>query len=312
MNSIIFNKWFELKEKNIDLKQNEIFFEKIYSPSIIDVYLSIDYYKNIEIYFSFYEKDLKDIKFDQYSGLEFKINKMRNLSEDKTFLTISKNKGFNEEIYLALISSLNDSLKKQTDSFVFFQEMKIILRNFKNFFEKSKSELTQNNEIGLFGELLFLDQLIIEKDEDAINYWMGPNLSRHDFELVDIGYEIKSTLQQKNVSISISSENQLEKDNLSELYLVLYTLEKNSNGVTLLELTQKLLNKFSSVKNKTLFKANLLRLGFDMDNNINDQMYKYLKVNMIKIEDDFPKIIKSNIDKNIFDVKYKINIDHLL
>jgi hypothetical protein len=312
MNSIIFNKWFELIEKNTGLKENEIFFEKIYSPSNIDVYLSIDYYKNIEIFFSFYDIDLNDIKFDHYVGLDFRINKLSNLSDEKTFLIISKNKGFNEEIFLALMSSLYDSLTKQTDSFSFFQELKIILKNFKHFFEKSKTELTQSNEIGLFGELLFLDQLIQDKDEDAINYWMGPNRSRHDFEVSDIGYEIKSTLKQKNVSISISSEIQLEKDNLNVLNLVLYTLEKNANGISLLELAQKLIHKFSSVKNKTLYKANLLRLGFDMDNNINDQKYKILKTNILKIEDDFPKITKSSIDKNIFDVKYKINIDHLL
>jgi hypothetical protein len=312
MDSIIFNKWFELIDKNTSLKQNEIFFEKIYSPSSIDVYLSIDFYKNIEIYFSFYEKDLKDIKFDQYVGLDFRINKLTNLSDVKTFLIISKNKGFNDEIFLALISSIYDSLTKQTDSFNFFQELKLILKNFKNFFEKSKTELNQSNELGLFGELLFLDRLIQEKDEDVINFWMGPNRSRHDFEVLDIGYEIKSTLKQKNVSISISSEVQLEKNNLNELNLVLYTLEKNANGISLLELAQKLIHKFSSVKNKTLYKANLLRLGFDIDNNINDQNYKVLKSNILKVEDDFPKITKSSIDKNIFDVKYKINIDHLL
>lgn len=312
MNSIVFNKWFELKEKNIKLNQNETYFEKIYSPSIIEVYLSMDYYKNIEIYFSFYEIDLKNIKLEQYLGLEFKISKMINLSEDKTFLIISKNKGFNEEIYLALISSLYDSLKKQTNSFDFFEEMKSILKSYKNFFEKSKTELTLSNEIGLFGELLFLSQLIDEKDEDAIKYWMGPNQNKHDFELDDIGYEIKSTLKQKNVSISISSEIQLEKDNLVELNLVLYTLERNANGITLLELAHILLKKLSSVKNKTIFKTNLLMLGLDFDNNVNEQKYKFLKVNTLKIDDDFPKIIKSSIDKNIYDVKYKINIDHLM
>lgn len=312
MNSIIFDKWFELKEKNFNLRENEIFFEKIYAPSKIDVYLSIDFYKKIEIYFSFCENDLVGIKFDNYFGLDLTINKMTNLSEDKIFLIISKNKGFNDEIYLALISTLYDSLRIQTDSFSFIHEMKLTLRKFKNFFEKSKLKLKQSQEIGLYGELLYLDNLIDKKDESAINYWLGPNRNRHDFELNDIGYEVKSTLKQKNVSITISSEVQLDQDNLKELNLILYTLERNTNGMTLIELARKLFNKFSSVKNKILFKANLLKLGFDIDNNLNDQSYKVIKFNTFKIDGDFPKIIKSNLDKNIFDVKYKINIDHLL
>jgi hypothetical protein len=237
---------------------------------------------------------------------------MQNLSDEKIFLIISKNKGFNDEIFLALISSIYDSLTKNMDSFAFFQEMKQILKNFKNFFEKSKTELNQNNEIGLFGELLFLDKLIDDNDEGHVDFWMGPNRNKHDFEIKDKGYEIKATLKQKNVSISISSEIQLEKDNLNELSIVLYTLEKNTNGISLKELSLDIMNKFSNVKNKTIYKANLLRLGFDIDNNINDQKYKLIKVNTIKVEENFPKITRSNLDINIFDVKYKINIDHLL
>jgi hypothetical protein len=306
------NKWLELKDYANNLKNNEIFFEKVYSLSPIDVYLSIDFYSEIEIYFSFNEEDLKDIKLDYYIGLDFRIKMMQNLSDEKIFLIISKNKGFNDEIFLALISSIYDSLTKNTDSFAFFQEMKQILKNFKNFFEKSKTELNQNNEIGLFGELLFLDKLIDDNDEGHVDFWMGPNRNKHDFEIKDKGYEIKATLKQKNVSISISSEIQLEKDNLNELSIVLYTLEKNTNGISLKELSLDIMNKFSNVKNKTIYKANLLRLGFDIDNNINDQKYKLIKVNTIKVEENFPKITRSNLDINIFDVKYKINIDHLL
>jgi hypothetical protein len=62
----------------------------------------------------------------------------------------------------------------------------------------TRSSLTIEQEIGLFGELLFLEFLIgVMGPEPAIASWFGPLSEEHDFVFDDIHLEVKTTVSEQ-------------------------------------------------------------------------------------------------------------------
>lgn len=94
----------------------------------------------------------------------------------------------------------------------------------KMFYGNSKI-LSENEVIGLIGELLFLKDYCfpIYGISIGLNGWSGPEPTHKDFSYKNEWYEIKSINSFKN-TVSISSIEQL--DSLVEGKLVVYSFEK--------------------------------------------------------------------------------------
>ena len=102
-----------------------------------------------------------------------------------------------------------------------------VVSKWKKLFDKiNYNGLSIEEQKGLIGELLFLNYLLNDEKTtaNAINTWTGAeqDFQAKDFTLGSVGVEIKFTAS-KQPRIKISNERQLDAENLSSLFLVLYS-----------------------------------------------------------------------------------------
>lgn len=102
-------------------------------------------------------------------------------------------------------------------------------------FYGSSKLLSENEVLGLIGELLFLKDFAFKVYgvSTGLNGWSGPEPTHKDFSFENNWYEIKTINSYKN-SVSISSLEQLDSE--FDGHLIVYTMEKMSpsfNGVKL-------------------------------------------------------------------------------
>jgi hypothetical protein len=216
-----------------------------------------------------------------------------------------------DEVFALFIENIYESINDlETESMVINQIIDSIAK-WKKLFDKIKSTLlTEEQQKGLIGELMFINESLEHgvPNETIIENWFGPDYYNKDFIINNKGFEIKTTTQDRP-TIKISSEQQLDKQDLGMLYLIQYNLEETkSNGFTLPELINKVRVEFSAnyiLKSK--FDEKLIQIGFNDDDSAKyETKYKLIEKNIYNVNDDFPKITKSILPKGIFNSIYNI------
>lgn len=185
------------------------------------------------------------------------------------------------------------------------------LKLWKAFFENTGGQgLSQEKQIGLFGELDILQRLITQFGPEAVQYWKGPDSAAQDFQLETSAIEVKSTINEYKTAVMISNIQQLDKDNRSNLYLCFMRYETFlEKGTTLPALVGRILQLISGTKWTDLFNEKLLGQGYFTQD---APKYKagYVSRNALyfDVTDTFPKIIRKTIPNGIIDVSYSVDL----
>jgi hypothetical protein len=196
------------------------------------------------------------------------------------------------------------------------KELNIIKERFsiwKIMFKKVSNSLSSEKEQGLYGELYFLDNYMIEKYgvDEAINSWAGPLGYNKDFSINDKWYEIKATSVNSS-SVKISSLNQLSSDIIG--FLVLVRIEKmseefNEEKCSILDLFNSIINKITDNETKETFINKVLEYGFNPETDFQKNKYSVDKVVLYEVKDGFPRLTEKDIKyQEIDNVTYEIII----
>lgn len=192
-----------------------------------------------------------------------------------------------------------------------------IVSKWKKLFDKINfNGLSIEQQKGLIGELLFLNYLLNDEktSANAVNAWTGAeqDFQAKDFTFGSIGVEIKFT-SSKQPKIKISSERQLDAENLSELFLILYATEAvKDDGISLNSIIEQTRQKISTEEERSVFNAKLQLNGyFDEDKEHYGRMYSLKRTFVFKVTSDFPKIVKNQLPLGIYDISYSIEISAL-
>lgn len=174
---------------------------------------------------------------------------------------------------------------------------------------KSASSITRQEAMGLFGELTFLKEKLSTSHDykSVINGWRRPDRSTHDFDYGKVGYEIKSTgLSTK--TITIQNENQLDKLNHENLYLVCYRVECFPS--TAINSINELVSEISDLlKSPVLDDEILEKIDKDLDE-FKFEITAQFKI-ITEVDDDFPKITTKTLDENLSAVKYEVSMSYI-
>ena len=180
---------------------------------------------------------------------------------------------------------------------------------------ENKKSMTKSNLIGLYGELLFIEKQISKSSknfEKHINAWQKNERSNNDFIYIDKEHEIKTTAINSK-SVKISSEYQLESNNGNPVFLEYLVLKEDENGRSLDELVNLLRAKLrNNLKIFFRFNLKLEIYGYVSCNLSKNKKFELLKQRKIKINDDFPKLSRSNIPNVISDVHYTVDISKFI
>ena len=124
----------------------------------------------------------------------------------------------------------------------------------------ARTRMSIEAEVGLIGELLVLDALGTELGDEALTAWRGALSEEHDFGMVDVDVEVKTTTGERRRHW-ISSLTQLRCTPGRPLVLVSLQVTRGGQiGTTLTELVGRVRSTFAKVDQ---LNAKLGQIGWD-------------------------------------------------
>lgn len=258
---------------------------------------------------------IPELKNYRFKGVE--IYTLPNEAENKTELYIYLLDNELKDIFSLFIQNILEDIEKSvTESEAIKTTLNVVSKWKKLFDNINFNGLSIEQQKGLIGELLFLNTLLDNEktSTNAVNTWTGAEqgFQAKDFTLGSVGVEVKFTAS-KQPRVKVSNERQLDAENLSELFVILYSTEAvKDNGISLNSIVEQTRKNISTEDELSLFNAKLQLNGyFDEDKEHYWRMYTLKRMFVFKVTSDFPKIIKSQLPLGIYDTSYSIEISAL-
>lgn len=205
--------------------------------------------------------------------------------------------------YVAQVSKEQDLIKSLQNRFLKWKEL----------FELANSPgLSSDKQIGLFGELFLLKELILNtgKIEECLNIWIGPDDGIRDFENINTAIEVKTTHTHNHQKIRISSERQLDTTLLEYLFLFHLSVEKrNGHEYSLNRIVFELYSLIGdNVLLRNILNRKLINVGYfkHHESYYANISYFIRGKDLYTVADNFPRIEEKDLMKGVGDVKYTI------
>jgi len=212
---------------------------------------------------------------------------------------------FTQDIPPSDIQSVTASILKRLSS---WQEL---LEN------KKRKILTKAQRIGLFGELLFLNNYMVKyvSPRVAVESWQGPLGHEQDFVFNGSLFEIKTQISTSDRVVRIASMDQL--DTISgPIWMIHQGISPCKSDETDCRSLNTLVNDILTVLStdnysRDLFCRNLEFIGYEHDNAYEDELYLLSFTNIFDIDKTFPAITKKQVGTAVFALTYKLSISEL-
>lgn len=236
--------------------------------------------------------------------------------KDKNFLVISQNVEGSEEIFEQVLQNLVNHILIE-EELPLYTVVYEVLDRWHNFFKRKwDTKLTLEEEMGLFGELYYINKWLETFPQEPpliIKDWKGPLKNRIDFVSKNSGVEIKTVAPKIRDEIKISNEKQLEINPvIDRLFLYILKVEVNdSTGKSLRILIEtieeQLTDRAPSLAVK--FKDLLLEVGVISEDY--DKNYFFVHEELAyNATEEFPKLTSKNLPMGITNVSYSIDMSH--
>jgi hypothetical protein len=255
---------------------------------------------------------IPELKNYRFKGVE--IYTLPNDAENKTELYIYLLDNELKDIFSLFIQNILEDIEKSVTESEAIKTTLNVVSKWKKLFDKINfNGLSLEQQKGLIGELLFLNTLLDNEktSTNAVNTWTGTeqDFQAKDFTIGSVGFEVKFTASNQP-RIKVSNERQLDAENLSDLFLILYSTEAvKDNGISLNSIVEQTRQKISTEDERSNFNAKLQLNGyFDEDKEHYGRMYSLKRTFVFNVTSEFPKIVKGHLPLGIYDTSYSIEI----
>lgn len=165
---------------------------------------------------------------------------------------------------------------------------------------------------GLYGELLFLEELVFHHGDRALQAWVGPMGNRHDFEFANASFEVKTAVQNNGMVVTFHGIRQLQATEDNPLYIVAYQVERIPQGETIPGVLQRL---YGAGVNRLKLLSLLEAVGYfeaDAGHYASDR-FRVLAAKTIAVGPTFPRITYETISSSaildgIVALEYSVDI----
>lgn len=178
------------------------------------------------------------------------------------------------------------------------------------FFSKSTLPLSENEVMGLIGEIYFLQNFMINRygQDVALESYIGTDLAHKDFEVQNTWYEVKS-IHNGVRAVKISSIEQLDSDVDGKLVILTFDQGTPSyeGNITL----NKLIAGFRSSLDRRwqlLFDQKMRKARYIHDERYDEYNHIFVSLDAYNVSDDFPKLIKVDLPHGVTKASYEIDI----
>lgn len=179
-----------------------------------------------------------------------------------------------------------------------------------DFLGRVKRGLTREQRLGIFGELIVLEEAILKFGPSvALTAWTGPDGASQDFSFGLIHVEVKTLLKRSRL-VRIASEFQLDERESDLLFLSVICLEESEVGKSLFELVTSI---SSQLETEYLFKfqTKLDHIGLFEPERYQFDSWVLDRALQFHVEGDFPRVAASTLDARISKVEYRLDVQEL-
>lgn len=178
------------------------------------------------------------------------------------------------------------------------------------FFAKTSLPLSENEILGLIGEIYFLKNEMIEKygQDVALDSYIGTDRAHKDFEVQDTWYEVKS-IHNGVRTVKISSIEQLDSDQSGKLEVITFdqstsTYEGNITLNNVIAGFRETLDRKWQLK----FDEKMRKTGYIEDERYDEYNFLFVRIDEYNVADDFPKLTKDELPNGITKASYEIDV----
>ena len=180
--------------------------------------------------------------------------------------------------------------------------------------ERGRDEvLGEAAEVGLVGELVFLEQLLDAgvSPAPAVAAWRGPLDELHDFVFGTGVMEVKATIVSGAFPARIGSLEQLDESGVQALFLVGVRLVLDVSGRTLPAVVQEVVDRLrTDIAASVRFSDLILEAGFVAA--VGDRYKRRFRraSTMIRpVDSTFPRLNRGNVPRAIREARYELDLD---
>lgn len=256
--------------------------------------------------------ELPDFTKFKFKGVQFFSEKVDNQTEVFIYLTDNELK----DIFSLFIQNILEDIQETVSEKEALDVTLNVVSKWKKLFDKINfNGLTHEQQKGLLGELIFLNSLFnIKSSTSILNAWTGPENEDKDFRFGAMGVEVKLT-SSKYPKVKITNEGQLDTQNLTSLFLILYVVEDvKEKGISLNSIIDEIRTKLEPLHEQLkYFNERLMAVGFfDEDRDNYNKEYSIKQEFIYTISEDFPRIIKSNLPIGVYNTSYNIELSAIV
>ena len=185
---------------------------------------------------------------------------------------------------------------------------------------EKKQLMTDEEQIGLYCELIVLQRLCRINAASALQAWKGPLKEKHDFQFTEWSFEVKATRRDRHMHV-ISGIDQLDPLAGKHLALIsfLISLSDNQKAVSLSGLIRTieygvLADQFDLVP---MFNELLNKYGYNRSRQKEYDKNRYMTYGpkLFIVDKSFPKLtpdnLKQSLDGRVSDVRYTVDLQGL-
>lgn len=251
--------------------------------------------------------------FPSWKGINIELVKFPIYQIDQNCVGLTQLPQSADYIFELVIEDIRMHLEAIESSDFALRSVISILAKWREFFQTDRDLLlSEIKQQGLYGELLFLEEVISKLNVSMVNSWAGCSEETHDFYLSSNAIEIKTSSKQAPYTAHISSEYQLDTHDVpGKLFLRYYALRRShSGGERLLDIITRIRATLSEHSTLLLrFNEKLQKYGYyDEVADLYEIGYYLRDTYTFQVVDGFPRIIKSDLISGVSDLEYAISI----
>lgn len=258
----------------------------------------------------------KDLQLPQGGGFRVIRVELEGDLADNVWMAVSRLQSGSIDLFQKMVDDICEFLDTLliNDQSQVFRLLLARIIDWQDFMERGRLPvLSKEAEIGLFGELSLLSDLIkfgipVCK---AVESWQGPLKGTWDFQTLNGAVEVKSTTLLNEFPVKVGSLDQLDDSYVSHLLLIGMRLAFSESGISLPELVNMLRGHLlNNTKAFSMFSQKLLKAGFS-EFHADQYQNRFLRTNerVYKVDETFPRLTRKVIPVQISEVKYALDLD---
>lgn len=249
-----------------------------------------------------------------YEGLAITVTETSYEQDGCTSLILTSGSVEKNDEFAVIADDILASLQGISEAGVYVYSISRKIKDWAAFFKRRKMNILSRSEvIGLFGELLFIQNQFNAGIKEADIWWNGPKKAAQDFQTQKLAVEIKTTTANEITAVHISGIGQLsldEKFTDGELYLLVYRLvSDNLHGTSLPELIRQIDDQIPE-KRRAVFRAKLKCMGFyEEQSDKYTEKYSSAECRAYRVQDGFPRLTRHIVPDAVLKVEYTLNLN---